>query len=64
MKEYPKGHKTIVDALTNGQFILYTNPFHAIIVKNDNDYIDFFEATFNYSLIIRNDFIYLTSFHI
>ncbi len=61
MKEYPKEHKAIVDALTSGQFILYTNPLHTVIVKSDADYIKFFEKTFNYNLIIRNEFIYLTS---
>lgn len=61
MKEYPKEHKSIVDALTNGQFILYTNPLHSVIVQNDNEYIRFFKATFNFNLIIRNEFIYLLS---
>ena len=59
--EYPKGHKEIVETLTKGIFILYSNPLHRIIKDKENFYINFFDATFGYEIHSLNDYIYLTS---
>jgi hypothetical protein len=61
MKEYPKEHKTIVDALTAGQFILYSSTLHTVITDLQSEYTRFFKQTFNFSLVIKAEYIYLTT---
>jgi hypothetical protein len=61
MKNYPAEHKDIVYQLINGKFILYPNPLFIAIQKQDDEYKEFFKASFGYDLIIENEYAYLTS---
>ena len=62
MHNYPPEHRDIVNALTNGQFILYTHPHYAVVEKEANFYRDFFKATFGFDLHLRSEgYIFLSS---
>ncbi len=62
MHTYPPEHRDIVNALTNGQFILYTQPHYAVVEQNEPFYRDFFKATFGFDLHLRSEgYIFLSS---
>ncbi|QTA78322.1 Uncharacterized protein dnl_05430 [Desulfonema limicola] len=61
MQQYPENHQEIVRELLEGKFILYNHPLFVIIYNNALYYKDFFSFSFGYNLIVRNDFVYLTS---
>lgn len=62
MQHYPPEHRDIVNALTNGQFILYTHPYYAVVEKEAEAYRDFFKATFGFDLHLRSEgYIFLSS---
>lgn len=62
MHNYPPEHRDIVAALTNGQFILYTQPNYAVVEQNEPFYHDFFKATFGFDLHLRSEgYIFLSS---
>jgi len=62
MYNYPPEHRDIVAALTNGQFILYTQPNYAVVEQNEPFYHDFFKATFGFDLHLRSEgYIFLSS---
>ena len=62
--DYPKYHQEIVKDLMDGKFILYPGKLYKIIVEaeeNDSFYTDYFKTSFDYDLIIEQDYIYLIS---
>ena len=61
--DYPPQHQQIVNDLLEGKFLLYTDfqKFQSLQSNKDTFYTDFFKETFNYELIIRNEFAYLVS---
>lgn len=62
MHPYPPEHREIVNLLTNGQFILQTQPHYAVVEQNKESYQAFFKATFGFDLHVRNEgYIFLTS---
>jgi hypothetical protein len=62
MHPYPPEHREIVNLLTNGQFILYTQPHYAVVEQNKEFYQAFFKATFGFDLHVRSEgYIFLTS---
>lgn len=62
MHNYPPEHRDIVNALTNGQFILYSHPHYAVVEKEVDFYRDFFKATFGFDLHLRSEgYIFLSS---
>jgi hypothetical protein len=62
MQNYPTEHRDIVNALTNGQFILYTQPYYAVVEQNEPFYREFFKATFGFDLQLRSEgYIFLSS---
>lgn len=62
MQNYPPEHRDIVSALTNGQFILYTQPYYAVVEQNESLYREFFKATFGFDLHFRSEgYIFLSS---
>lgn len=62
MIDYPKYHKEIVNELLDGKFLLFSDPekFQSL-VENEGFYFDFFEKTYGYDLVLRNEFAYLMS---
>ncbi|MBX2891036.1 MAG: hypothetical protein KF734_08935 [Saprospiraceae bacterium] len=59
---YPPEHKAIVNALTNGQFILYPDTHYMVVQREEVFYRDFFKATFGYDLHVRSEgYIFLSS---
>lgn len=59
---YPPLHQKIVHELLEGKFLLYTDYQKFDVLKKYNSfYTDFFKQTFNYNLIISNEFAYLNS---
>ncbi len=62
MHNYPPEHRDIVNALTNGQFILYTQPHYAVVEKEADFYRSFFKSTFGFDLHLRSEgYIFLSS---
>jgi hypothetical protein len=62
MHSYPPEHRDIVNALTNGQFILYTQPYYAVVAQNESFYRDFFKNSFGFDLHLRSEgYIFLSS---
>ncbi len=62
MHNYPPEHRDIVNALTTGQFILYTHPHYAVVEKEEHFYRNFFKATFDFDLHLRSEgYIFLSS---
>ncbi len=62
MHIYPPEHRDIVNALTNGQFILYTQPYFAVVEQNESAYRDFFKSSFGFDLHLRSEgYIFLSS---
>ncbi len=59
---YPTEHRDIVAILTNGHFILYTQPHYAIVEQNEPFYREFFKATYGFDLQLRSQgYIFLSS---
>lgn len=62
MENYPPQHRDIVSALTNGQFILYTQPYFAVVEQNEEFYRYFFKITFGFDLNLKSEgYIFLSS---
>ena len=61
MQTYPSEHKEIVKELLDGKFILYSDNLFSIIQDNKDFYEDFFLQSFEYTLDLRSDFIFLSS---
>jgi hypothetical protein len=61
MQTYPSEHKEIVKELLDGKFILYSDKLFSVIQENKDFYEDFFQQSFDYSLEVRSEFIFLTS---
>lgn len=62
MDSYPSEHREIVNSLTNGQFILYTHPYFAVVEQNESFYRDFFKKSFGFDLHLRSEgYIFLSS---
>jgi hypothetical protein len=62
MQNYPNEHRDIVNALSNGQFILYTHPYYAVVEQNEDLYRYFFKSTFGFDLHLRSEgYIFLSS---
>lgn len=60
--EYPEGHKQIVKELLDGKFILaQSNPLYEKIKSNQEFYKYFFKESFDYDLLQRNSYFFLTS---
>mgnify|MGYP006269305983 CR=1 FL=1 len=59
---YPKHHRKIVNALLEGQFLLYSDydKFQSL-KEHEEFYRTFFEESFGYTLEIRSEFAYLIS---
>jgi len=61
MKNYPTEHKEIVSNLLDGRFIIYPNPMFAAIQEQDEEYKEFFKASYGFELNIDAEFAYLSS---
>ncbi|OFY86677.1 MAG: hypothetical protein A3F72_15685 [Bacteroidetes bacterium RIFCSPLOWO2_12_FULL_35_15] len=61
MKSYPTEHKEIVSNLLDGRFIIYPNPMFAAIQKQDEEYKEFFKASYGFELNIDAEFAYVSS---
>ena len=61
MKSYPIDHKEIVGYLLNGKFLIYPNPLFLSLLKQDEEYKEFFKVSFGYDLILDAEFAYLAS---
>jgi len=62
MHSYPPEHRYIVYALTNGQFILYTQPHYVVVEQHEQFYRDFFKNSFGFDLHLRSEgYIFLSS---
>lgn len=61
--EYPEYHYDIVKKLLDGKFILFPGKLFKTIseVENKEFYIDFFQKSFGYELIVETEYIYLIS---
>ncbi|MEN7546432.1 hypothetical protein AAG747_00845 [Rapidithrix thailandica] len=59
---YPEYHKQLVNDLLEGKFILWSDhQLFTSLKKNKDFYAEFFQETYGYELIIRNEYAYLTS---
>lgn len=58
---YPDKHKEIVTSLMEGKFITVEDFLFETIKKNEDFYINFFEASFGFEIIANHDFYYLVS---
>jgi hypothetical protein len=61
MQNYPTEHKDIVNNLLEGKFLIYPNQLFVAIKKQEDEYIEFFEKSFGYELIVDAEFAYLLS---
>lgn len=58
---YPDKHKEIVTSLVEGKFITVEDFLFETIKKNEDFYINFFETSFGFEIIVNHDFYYLVS---
>ena len=58
---YPDKHKEIVASLMEGKFITVADLLFEVIKKNEDFYIEFFEKSFGFELIVNHDYYYLIS---
>ena len=59
--QYKNYHYQITNELLSGRFILWTEPHFIDLEKQKEEYILFFEKSFDYKLIVKKEFAYLTS---
>lgn len=59
--EYPKYHRQIVEELMGGKFVLSSDKLYEELKENESFYASFFKASFNYNLVLKQDFGYLIS---
>lgn len=59
--EYPKNHKEIVDDLMAGKFLLSSAKHFESLKENESFYQEFFKESFNYTLNVNHDFVYVIS---
>ncbi|OFY87398.1 MAG: hypothetical protein A3F72_04135 [Bacteroidetes bacterium RIFCSPLOWO2_12_FULL_35_15] len=59
--EFPNHHRQIVEDLMSGKFILPQERAFEVLRENEDFYINFFKASFNYDLKVNQDFVYLVS---
>lgn len=60
--EYPEKHRQIVEDLMNGRFILSRENHFEELKKNEQEfYAPFFQKSFGYKLIIKQEYAYLIS---
>lgn len=58
---YSKSHRPIVEELMAGKFILAGEKSFEDLKNNENFYVAFFNESFGYDLIVKNEFAYLVS---
>ena len=58
---YPDKHKEIVTSLMEGKFVTVEDLLFETIKNNEEFYISFFEYSFSYELIVKQNFYYLVS---
>lgn len=59
--EYPEKHKQIVENLMNGKFILSRENYFEELNMRKDFYNEFFKISFDYQLVITNEYAYLVS---
>ncbi|MCC7302067.1 MAG: hypothetical protein IT233_05450 [Bacteroidia bacterium] len=59
--EYSKYHKTIVQSLLDGKFLLRNEPEFIELREKEEFYSEFFKASFDYELKVTTDYSYLIS---
>jgi hypothetical protein len=59
--EFPNHHRQIVEDLMSGKFILPQERAFEVLRENEDFYISFFKASFNYDLKVSQDYVYLVS---
>ncbi|MBL0316821.1 MAG: hypothetical protein IPP69_14075 [Flavobacteriales bacterium] len=58
---YPPKHRTIVEELMNGKFILSNEETFTILKENDKFYQEFFKLSFDLELYLKADYAFLLS---
>ncbi|MBX7053019.1 MAG: hypothetical protein K1X54_13355 [Flavobacteriales bacterium] len=58
---YPPKHRTIVEELMNGKFILSNEETFNILKENDKFYQEFFKLSFDLDLHVKSDYAFLLS---
>ena len=59
--EYPEKHRQIVEELMNGRFILSRENHFELLRNKEDFYIRFFQKSFGYQLVVRQEYAYLIS---
>src|SRR3954463_12397634 len=59
--EFPNHHRQIVEDLMAGKFVLPQERTFEVLRENEDFYVNFFKASFNYDLKFTQDFAYLIS---
>lgn len=61
MRNYPTKHKEIVSQLLDGKFIIYPSDLFTTIKDQEEEYIEFFNKSYEYVLNIETEYTYLSS---
>ena len=59
--EFPNHHIHIVEDLMSGKFILPQERTYQVLKENEQSYLYFFKASFNYDLKLTQDYAYIVS---
>jgi hypothetical protein len=59
--EFPNHHRHIVEDLMSGKFILPQERTYQVLKENEQSYLYFFKASFNYDLKLTQDYAYIVS---
>ena len=58
---YPKDHRHLVEALMGGKFVLSNDEMFNSWKENEQFYTEFFKVSFNYDLVLKQEYAYLLS---